>query len=154
MHSTKMRNLFMAVAVLTIVATCTLRAFTEASPKAVTVTRIFSGPDGLTHINEIELKLSTYAQGHGDAAQSDPTKAARAYVVRLPPGYFSDWHNADHRRYVIPLTGLAELEIGNGEKVRTQISRLYLAEDLTGKGHTFRVVGESDWVALFVDLDQ
>jgi hypothetical protein len=29
-----------------------------------------------------------------------------------------------------------------------------LAEDLTGKGHTFRVLGESDWVALFVDMEK
>lgn len=32
--------------------------------------------------------------------------------------------------------------------------QLYLAEDLTGKGHAFRVVGNQEWVALFVNFAQ
>jgi hypothetical protein len=32
--------------------------------------------------------------------------------------------------------------------------RIYLAEDLTGKCHSFRVVGANGWVALFVDFAQ
>jgi uncharacterized cupin superfamily protein len=88
------------------------------------------------------------------AAPSAQEKAASAYVMRIAPGYFSDWHHADHRRYVLALQGRAELEIGNGEKVITEPHRLYLAEDLTGKGHTFRVIGSEKWVALFVDLEQ
>jgi quercetin dioxygenase-like cupin family protein len=104
-------------------------------------------------VEEIEMKLSPYGQGHSDAAQSDLMKAANAYIVRLPPGYFSDWHHPEHRRYVVPLSGVAELEIGNGEKITTQTSHVTLAEDIAGRGHTFRVIGESDWVALFVDLD-
>jgi hypothetical protein len=29
-----------------------------------------------------------------------------------------------------------------------------LAEDLSGKGHTFRVLGHGDWVAMFVDMEK
>jgi hypothetical protein len=29
-----------------------------------------------------------------------------------------------------------------------------LAEDLKGKGHTLGVLGEIDWVALFVDMEK
>ena len=81
-------------------------------------------------------------------------KTAKAYVVRLAPGFFEDWHNADVRRYVIPISGRAEIEVAAGEKLSPEPGRIYLAEDLTGKGHTFRVVGANDWVALFVDFAQ
>jgi hypothetical protein len=119
-----------------------------------TLTRIFAGSDGLTHIERVELKFSPAVQGHEGAQRSAQEKAASAYVMRIAPGFFSDWHHADHRRYVLALQGRAELEIANGEKVITEPHRLYLAEDLTGKGHTFRVIGNEKWVALFVDLDQ
>jgi hypothetical protein len=29
---------------------------------------------------------------------------------------------------------------------------ILIAEDLTGKGHTFRVVGDKDWAAVFIEL--
>jgi hypothetical protein len=73
-------------------------------------------------------------------------------VVRLAPGFFQDWHNADKRRYVIPISGRAEIETAGGQKVLLEPGQIGLAEDLTGKGHTFRVVGADDWVALFVDF--
>jgi len=74
--------------------------------------------------------------------------------VRLATGFFQSWHNADARRYVIPISGLAEVDVAGGEKISVQPGRIYLAEDLTGKGHTFRVVSADDWVALFVEFAQ
>jgi len=124
----------------------------ESSPKPVMVTRLYSGSDGLSHVGEFELKLKGSPYGQ-DVGQSEPAKAETAYIVRALPGHTEPWHNADHRRYIVALSGVAEVEIGNGEKVTIQPSRLYLAEDLTGKGHTFRVVGKDAWIALFVDLD-
>jgi hypothetical protein len=72
--------------------------------------------------------------------------------VRLAPGFFEDWHNADLRRSGISTSGRAEIEVAAGEKLSLEPGRIYLAADLTGKGHTCRVVGANDWVALFVDF--
>jgi quercetin dioxygenase-like cupin family protein len=74
--------------------------------------------------------------------------------VRLAPGFFANWHNADHRRYVIPIRGQAEIEVAGGEKTYAEPGRIFVAEDLTGKGHTFRVVSKDDWVALFIEFAQ
>jgi len=88
------------------------------------------------------------------AEQSEPVKASTAYIVRLAPGFFQDWHNADKRRYVLPISGKAEVEVSGSQKSSIEPGQIVLAEDLTGKGHTFRVVGTEDWVAFFVDFAQ
>lgn len=46
------------------------------------------------------------------------------------------------------------MEVANGEKFSVVPGEIYIAEDLTGKGHKFRVVGNEDWAALFVDFAQ
>jgi quercetin dioxygenase-like cupin family protein len=78
----------------------------------------------------------------------------KSYVVRIAPGFFEDWHNADVRRYVITIRGRSEVEVAGGQKLIAQPGQVVLAEDLTGKGHTFRILGDSDWVALFVDMEK
>jgi hypothetical protein len=118
----------------------------------VTVTRLYTGVDGLTHVEQVNVTLSPVAGSPATVEHSESVKASTAYVVRLAPGYFHDWGNADKRRYVIPISGKAEIEVSGGQKVSIEPGRIYLAEDLTGKGHTFRVVGADDWVALFVDF--
>lgn len=118
----------------------------------VTAARLYTGADGLTHVGEISVKFSPVSGTPGSVEESERIKTTNAYVVRLAPGFFQSWHNADQRRYVVTLRGRAEIEAGKGEKLTLETGRICLAEDLTGKGHTFRVVGNEDWVALFVDF--
>jgi hypothetical protein len=119
----------------------------------VIATRLFTGADGLSHVEQIEVKFSPLA-GLLHFEYSEPIKASSSFVVRVPPGYFHDWHNADVRRYLIPLSGHAEIEASVGDRVSIEPGRIYVAEDLTGKGHTFRVVGDQDWVGIFVNFAQ
>jgi len=117
-------------------------------------TRMYTGADGQSHVEKVSVKLSAV---HGNAIkveQSEPVKVSSSYVVRVAPGVTEDWHNADTRRYVIPISGKAEVEVANGEKFSVEPGGIYIAEDVTGKGHKFRVVGDEDWVALFVDFAQ
>jgi quercetin dioxygenase-like cupin family protein len=96
----------------------------------------------------IALKTAQDAPGERSAAQ----KVSDAYVVRAPPGMFEDWHNADKKRYIVVISGEAEITTTGGEKASIVPGQIYLAADLTGKGHTFRVVGKQQWVALFVNF--
>jgi quercetin dioxygenase-like cupin family protein len=118
----------------------------------VTAARLYTGADGLTHVGEISVNFSPVSGAPGTVEESEHIKTTNAYVVRLAPGFFQSWHHADQRRYVVTLRGRAEIEVGNGEKLTIEPGQICLAEDLTGKGHTFRVVGNEDWVALFVDF--
>jgi hypothetical protein len=120
----------------------------------VTATRLYTGADGLTHAEEVNVKFSPVGGAPASVEESEAVKVTSSYVVRLAPGFFEGWHNADKRRYVIPISGRAEIEVANGQKISLEPGRIGLAEDLTGKGHTFRVVGGDDWVALFVEMAQ
>ncbi|HXN19894.1 MAG TPA: hypothetical protein VN875_16260 [Candidatus Binatus sp.] len=121
---------------------------------AVKATRLYTGADGLSHVEQVDVKFFPVTGAAPTVEESEHMKTTKSYVVRLAPGFFQDWHNADVRRYVIPISGRAEIEVAAGEKLSPEPGRIYLAEDLTGKGHTFRVVGANDWVALFVDFAQ
>jgi Cupin domain len=116
---------------------------------ALMVTRLYTGPDGQSHIDQVPIGL------HGaPVEESAPLKMSDAYVVRSAPGMFEPWHNADRKRYIVVISGEAEVTTTSGEKARIGPGQVYLAEDLTGKGHTFRVIGNQEWVALFVNFAQ
>lgn len=119
---------------------------------ALTVTRLYTGQDGQSHFERLPLKFSPRAGHSKSIEQSEISVAIKSYIVRAAPGYFESWHNADVRRYVIPISGRAEIEIADGQKFAVAPGTILLAEDLTGKGHIFRVVGDVEWVALFLDL--
>ena len=120
----------------------------------LTATRLYTGTDGLSHIEQVDVKFSPVAGAPATVEQSEPVKTSKSYIVRLAPGFFEDWHNADARRCVAVISGRAEIEVAGGQKFSAEPGQICIAEDLTGKGHTFRVVGTDDFVALFVDFAQ
>jgi hypothetical protein len=119
---------------------------------ALTAMRLYTGADGMSHFERVPVKFSTVPGEPSGIARSEDHATAKAYVVRAAAGVFEDWHNADVRRYVVTIRGRAEIEVAAEQKFVAQPGDLFLAEDLTGKGHRFRVLGDSDWVALFVDM--
>jgi quercetin dioxygenase-like cupin family protein len=120
----------------------------------LTIIRLYTGADGMSHFERIAVKFPPAKGASKNVEESEPSITSKSYIVRCAPGYFSDWHNADVRRYVITISGRAEVEVAGGQKFVGQPGEVILAEDLTGKGHTFRVLGDSDWVAMFIDLGQ
>jgi quercetin dioxygenase-like cupin family protein len=125
---------------------------TPASPKLpVMATRLFTGADGQSHIDQVPVAMMADPKEPA-VESSDPLKMSDAFVVRAAPGMFENWHNADKKRYIVVISGEAEVTTTGGEKASIVPGRLYIAEDLTGKGHTFRVVGNQEWVALFVNF--
>jgi hypothetical protein len=103
------------------------------------ITRLYTGADGQTHIEELDL-----------AAHPELTSlmATKGVVFRTSqPGHFSDWHTAPRRQFVITLEGEAD-----GSVHRFGPGHVNLAEDLTGKGHTTRVVGNKPRVTATIHL--
>ena len=107
--------------------------------------RLYSGNDGESHIEELDL-----------ASHPDLTAlhGAKGVVFRwTAPGYFSDWHNASWRQYIITLSGEAEIGLGDGTIHRLGPGDVNMAEDLTGHGHTTRVVGQVPRVTATIHLE-
>jgi len=108
------------------------------------ITRLYTGADGQSHIEELDL-----------AAHPELTAlmATKGVVFRsAQPGHFSDWHNAPRRQFVITLSGEAELGLGDGSVHRVGPGHANLVEDLTGQGHTTRVVGNQPRVTATIHL--
>jgi quercetin dioxygenase-like cupin family protein len=112
--------------------------------KPVFITRLYTGPDGQTHAEEIEAKFT--AGNTNDVFKMMSTSGAELH--RAPAGRVSDWHTAPRRQYVITLSGRGELEVSGGKKIPVEPGHIELVEDTTGKGHITRVVGTEDRVTL------
>jgi hypothetical protein len=114
----------------------------------VVITHLFTGPDGQTHAEEIEAKFAGRTGNDFFKLMAN----AGAELRRAAPGRVSDWHTAPRRQYVITLSGHGELEVAGGQKIEVGPGHIELVEDVTGKGHITRVVGNEERVTLQVPL--
>lgn len=115
------------------------------APKTITMTRIYTGTDGQSHAEEVDMRLTS-------GTATEMFKASGVQFRRTPPGTFSDWHVGPRRQFVITLSGRGEIEVAGGRKVMLEPGRIELIEDTTGKGHTTRTVGSEDRVSIAIPL--
>ena len=112
------------------------------------IVRLYTGPDNESHFEDIEVEL--HFEGQMQASALHP---GQGVVFRsAPPSHSSDFHPAPKRQYVITLSGMAEIEIGDGTVRRFGPGDVMLAEDTTGHGHITRVVGDQPRQYLFIPL--
>jgi len=103
--------------------------------------RIYTGADGLSHVEQVELD-----------AQSVLQKVTGAVVRVSQPGSFSDWHVGPTRRYIINLTGGGQLEVAEG-KIDLAPGTVEYIDDLTGKGHTTANVSQEPRVSIHLEFE-
>ena len=117
----------------------------QVPPKPFMMQRVYTGTDGLSHVENIELN-----------AQAVMEKVTGARVNVSQPGSFSDYHVGPERRYIINLTGGGQLQVAEG-KVDLPAGAIEFIDDLTGKGHTTANVGKEPRVSIvlqFADQQQ
>ena len=119
-----------------------------AGRKPLMINRFYTGPDGQTHVEEIEAKFSSA----GEMGAYKLLANGGAELRRAPPGRVADWHTAPRRQYVITLSGHGELEVAGGKKISVRPGSINLVEDVTGKGHITRTVGNEDRVTIQIPL--
>lgn len=103
--------------------------------------RIYTGVDGLSHVEEIELNANAVME-----------KVSSVEVRVGPPGRFSDWHPGPQRQYIINLSGTGQLEVAEG-KVDLPPGSMEYIDDLTGKGHTTRIIGNEERVSIWLKFE-
>jgi quercetin dioxygenase-like cupin family protein len=117
------------------------------------VWRVYSGKDGKSHIAELPLDMKPFHDTEGAHGEGSPVQAASGIAFRVAPaGYVLDWHCAPRRQYSISLSGVAEIEVGDGTVARVGPGDVVLAEDLTGQGHVTRVIGDQPRFYAIVPL--
>ena len=117
-----------------------------------TFARIYTGNDQQSYIEDMQPPFGRSVDLEG-AMEATPIEGAKGITFRRsPPGHFQDFHTAPRRQYTITLSGEIEVEIGDGTVRRFGPGSVLLAEDLTGKGHTTKVVSAEPRVFIVVPL--
>ena len=113
------------------------------------VTRIYSGDDGQSHFEDLDVPLQGYRVG------------AMSGEIPLTVGMFRDttegptvyeFHVAPRRQFVIHLAGRVEIECGDGSKRQFGVGEVLLADDMTGQGHISTEI-EGPRRQIFVGID-
>ena len=120
-------------------------AVAQAARAPIKITRIYTGSDGLSHAEEINMPDNI-----GGNFQS--VKVEGAQFSSRPPSPGGDWHTGPRRQYVITLAGSGELEVADGVKIPVGPGHINLIEDTTGKGHITRNFGPGNRVVLTLPL--
>ncbi len=115
------------------------------------ITRLYTGPDGKSHFEDINMPLDELA-GQGQH-HSEVMKATGIFFSETDPDYYYDWHNAPGRRLLITLEGKSEMEASDGTKRQFGPGDIMLAEDTTGRGHISRNLDNKPRKVIFVTLD-
>jgi hypothetical protein len=109
--------------------------------KPTLMKRIYTGTDGLSHVEDIVLETKSVME-----------KLAGAQVRVSQPGSFGDWHVGPQRQYIINLAGTGQLEVAEG-KVDLPPGSIEFIDDLTGKGHTTRTTSKEQRVSIWLKFD-
>ena len=110
----------------------------------IVVTRIFTGPDGQSHAEEAEMKLT--ARGVSEFKATGVEFSSRPAAIPS-----NEWHTGPKRQFVITLSGRAELEVADGKKIAAGPGHINLIEDTTGKGHITRNL--EDRIVITIPLE-
>ena len=131
---------------------------TAQNRKHVVITRIFTGPDGLAHAEDIDVTLN--ARGASEMFKATgaefsvraPTAGANPRNTTASDPNDPGWHTGPARQFVITLSGQSEVEVSGGVHVLASPGHINLIEDTTGKGHITRNFGPEDRIALTIPL--
>ena len=111
------------------------------------ITRVYTGDDGESHFERIIV-----AQTESRYGSLSRMFDAEGVIFRTTPvGGELDFHNAPRRQFVVTLSGVVEIEVGDGSTVRLQGGDILLADDVTGRGHITRDL-EGPRHSLFIPL--
>jgi hypothetical protein len=112
----------------------------------IKVPRLYSGSDEESHWDEIEIAMERAGQAATSVLQTGDGIA----FVHVEGDARIDWHTAPRRQFVITLGGTVEYETGDGSKRLFGPGDVFLADDLTGRGHAARC---HDLVQALVPVD-
>ena len=106
------------------------------------------------HISKVDLhRIGVADHGHGTFV-SDNIECHSVRLAETEPGGVYDWHPAPRKQYVVTLTGTVEFTFERGDVLIVEPGDVFLANDLVGKGHKWRIIGDEPWRRLYVHLDK
>jgi len=131
---------FLTAAVFSILVVVQAPQVNAQQPAPVHITRLYTGADRLSHFEQVDIPM----QDRRELGMESPhLQMGESFIVRLQPGFFEDWHNADVRRYVVPISGKAEIEVSGGGKFALNRGKYAWPRTWPARGTHFGWSGES-----------
>jgi len=100
---------------------------------------LFADASGETHFRTLEIELAEI----GPDGATSKLFPAKGIIFRTTPGdWFFNWHRATRKQYVVNLDASHQVTASDGETRIIGAGEIYLVEDLYGKGHLSRGLGQ------------
>lgn len=113
------------------------------------VVRIYTGADGRSHFEDLDVPLAPASYG----SLSPPVPVTGVLFRETPADGLLDFHPAPRRQLVVTLSGVVEVECGDGSRRRFGPGDIMLADDTTGQGHITREI-QGPRRSLFLPLPE
>ena len=148
-----LRNFAKSVALTALGLSSVIVMIAEEQPR-LRYAVIYSDSDGRTHFREefFPLQKTQSADPKTLVLQTPFVDAQKLGFLTIPRGYSSEWHPAPGKRFIIVLSGRAEIEVGSGERRKVGPGDVVLVTDVQGRGHITRVLSKQDVVAAWVPV--
>jgi quercetin dioxygenase-like cupin family protein len=109
--------------------------------------RMWTAEDGNSVFEEGVIELTEGARGD---AIGKPMPAVQLSFQETRSGGAYEWHQDPVPRFVITLSGTLEFEVKSGAKFTLRPGDVLLAQDNSGSGHKWRLVGDEPWRRAYV----
>ena len=136
-----------------------------ASSRVLSFTHLWADANGVSHFRDEKLSFEAATPENPTAGTSARTNPDPEALVALPlrgangatflylkRAAVEDWHRSPRRMYLIAVQGMSEVTAGDGQVRRFGLGSIVLMDDLTGKGHITRAVGDVDHIALTIPV--
>jgi hypothetical protein len=118
------------------------------------IIRFHAMENGESRFQEVEVPINQARKssvGSDILHQSNDWPSPSVRFVELPVGLNQSWHHAPARQIVLVLAGVVEVGTSDNQKRQCAAGQAFIADDLTGKGHTTRVL-EGPARVMFIEL--
>ena len=101
------------------------------------VTRIYAAADGSARIERRVVPMQPDSSGRETSAD---LAALRLFFRDTPPAHVNPKHRAPQRQFILVVSGIGEIELGDGTRHAFRPGDVLFAEDTTGEGHVTRTL--------------
>ena len=113
--------------------------------------RLWTGPDGDSLFEEGSIEL---AEGERGDFIGQATAAKSISFRETSSGGSFEWHQDPVPRYVLTLSGTLEFETKSGATFTIRPGDVLLAQDNSGSGHKWKLIGSDPWCRAYVVYDE
>lgn len=113
--------------------------------------RLWTGDDQNSHFEEGFIDLGEGMRGD---AVGKPVRVVELSFQETRSGGSYEWHQDPKPRFVITLSGTLEFEVKSGATFTLRPGDTLLAQDNSGSGHKWRLIGDEPWRRAYVVYEE